>query len=84
MKAALQIRLHLIEELNICFQILNSLKMLPRHEKKVPHESLLYLDQIALSKVHFSGTVRDAAGEEDPNTVVSRKSFHSQFSVVLD
>ena len=66
------------------FKILNSLKMLPRHEKKVPHESLLYLEQIALSKVHFSGTVRDAAGEEDPNTVVSRKPFHFQFSVALD
>ena len=57
--------------------------MLPRHEKKVPHEFLLYLKQIALSKVHFSGTVRDAAGEEDPNTVVSRKPFHFQSSVVF-
>ena len=80
MKATPQIRLHLIEEL----KILNSLKMLPRPEKKVPHESLLYLEQIALSKVHFSGTVRDAAGEEDPNTVVSRPHFHFQFSVALD
>ena len=66
------------------FKILNSLKMLPRHEKKVPHESLLYLEQIALSKVHFSGTVRDAAGEEDPNTVVSRKPFYFLFWVALD
>ena len=26
------------------FKILNDLKMIPRHEKKVPHESLLYLE----------------------------------------
>ena len=76
-KAMLQISQYLIEECNIGFQKHKYIKNVKSFHTNI---------WLFWNKLHscFSGTVRDAAGEEDPNTVVSTKPVYFQFWVALD